>query len=757
MVLRTTYRRFVAAVFTIALVAAAGSADIVWAQPFRLAGTEFNAVRQVSVPDGEGYTIVVVEFFCHGEIHDRGPNVVVAARNRELVPSRVLQLGPGDFCRVAFQTIKGQSEYSVFYGGEPPREASPAWTCQDGLLLETRQLRPCDFRNRDSLRKAFDAATPIGADYVPTVFHGANPFSLKPGPFLSRYTGWLDVPKDGVFGFMTSSQDCSFLSIDDKVVAAAPGYHGPMWQARPGSRHDVRLSAGLHTFQYDHAAAGPFAIMAAYVALDPTSPDPTRPKPIPPGAFREARVGHLATYPVSLRTARYVPDFVVKIAGEVPLPDNDVPMVGAMLRDDSPKSLAASGKLRWDFGDGQTSDKPDVFHVYLRPGLYAVTLAIRRGGKSLATTNRIYVDRPLPPYSGKLHTIDQYLKVVETYDPKTLDAASLRQMVLLFEAKALTQIAESKKAIKAAKKIESEPALRPGVKPAQAIEDRAEAGKLLSQSDQYLVRAVEIGKTAFVGESAAKGDADLLRLAEVVGPMARYRLSDARTAGQIWRGAAQRISDGNAKATCEIAAADIALNDLVKVAAAKSLLDAAKKHLSANTGPVAAEYHRVCGDYCAATGDGKAARRHYREAQEAVAPPMGWVARTAWLGAHARSTEEFLKANNQVRAIEELRAWQQQFPAEKIDGYCTLLLAQYWASRAKYVQAIAQAEQLQAVNPDSPYADRLLYLAADCEMRLGRKDRAIATLHSLLKDYPGSPLAAKVKKQVEMLEERKGR
>jgi len=46
----------------------------------------------------------------------------------------------------------------------------------------------------------------------------------------------------------------------------------------------------------------------------------------------------------------------------------------------------------------------------------------------------------------------------------------------------------------------------------------------------------------------------------------------------------------------------------------------------------------------------------------------------------------------------------------------------------------------------------LLFLAADCEMRLGRKDRASATLHSLVNDYPGSPLAPLAKKNIEILE-----
>ena len=280
----------------------------------------------------------------------------------------------------------------------------------------------------------------------------------------------------------------------------------------------------------------------------------------------------------------------------------------------------------------------------------------------------------------------------------------------------------------------------------------AEADDLAAESDRYLARAVAAGRVAFADDSAAKGDADLLSLAQLIGPMARFRLGDALAAGQIWRDAANRIAAPESKAECEIAAADVAINDLVKAAAAKPLLEAATKHLGSRSGPVAAELHRVWGDYYASVGDGKSARKEYLEAERAAGSSKNFVERTAWLGAHARSTEEFLKEKQYVRAIEELRAWQRDFPADKLDGYWTLLFARYWAGRGKYAQAIAQAEQLQAVNPDSPYIDQLLYLAAESEMRRGRKDRALATLHSLLKDYPGSPLVPAAKKQIETLE-----
>jgi len=219
-----------------ALLAVAVRGEIAFAQSFRRGGTELNAVRTATVPAGRPYTIVVTEFLHHGEIQPDGRNVVVAAQNKELVPTRILQLGPGDTCRLAFQTIKGQSEYDIFYGGEPPRENPPPWRGHEGLLLETRQFKPCDFNRLDSVRNAFNAAAAIGADYVEGVFHSGNPLSLKREPFLSRYSGYIDIRKEGVYGWITSSQDCSFLLIDDKLAASWPGHHGPRRRAVPGSR-----------------------------------------------------------------------------------------------------------------------------------------------------------------------------------------------------------------------------------------------------------------------------------------------------------------------------------------------------------------------------------------------------------------------------------------------------------------------------------------------------------------------------------------
>jgi tetratricopeptide (TPR) repeat protein len=693
------------------------------AQSFRRGGTELNAKRSVDIPPGESYAVVVTEFMHHGEINPQGSNLVVSAGSRGLVPSRVLQLGPGDYCRLAFQTIKGQQRYEIFYGGDPPQQALPAWANRDGLLLETRHYKQCNLGSLESVREAFDSSQPFGIDYVEGVSHARNPFSLQPLPFLSHYSGYLHVPSTGTYGFITSSQDCSFLLIDGKVVVSAPGRHGPARWALRGSRQDLRLEAGPHKFEYYHAATGPDATMAAFWEINPRDSKPT-PQQIPGEAFRTGLVGRLPASRVELRTMKLVPDFLVTVTGDVPLPDNDVPLIAVHFQDNSPRALTLSAKPHWEFGDRQTAEGLSVDHVYLRPGVYTVKLSLKRGSRAVEMTNRVSVDRPplTQKDSGKLHKLDDYLPILESYHPGTLDAAALRQLVLAYQAKAL------------------------------ALEAEPTAGSL-SAAKPYIAAAVAAGKVAFLEASAARGAEDLYKLAELVGPMARDRLGDSQLAAEIWQGAVRRINVDALKAQSATKAADVAVNDLLDRATAKTLLDLATAALGGTPrGQAASELQRVWGDYYALSGNGQAARKAYAQAEQVLGPSRSYAERTAWRGAHSRSTEEFIRQGEYERAAAELGVWQREFPSEKIDGYLTLLRARYFAGRGRYAQAVAQAEQLQAVNADSPYVDQLLLLAADCEVKRGRVDRALATLHSLLKDYPGSPLIPEVKKNIARLE-----
>lgn len=720
------------------------------AQSFKLGGAEFDALREVTLPAGKEFNVVVVEFLHHGQIEPGGKNVAVAARGEKLVPSRVLQLGPGDFCRLAFETIRGQKRYEIFYGGDASKLEAPAWTNHDGLLLETRVYKDCNPNRFESVRDAFNASTRIGSDYVSAVLHASNPFSLKPEPFLTRYSGTLQAPASGTYGFVISSQDCSFLVIDDKVVAAEPGVHRPRHQATPGSRKDIQLTAGPHNFEYYHAATGPAAMMVA--AWEP-SPAAAKPKPqaIPPECFHTAAIGRATAGPVTMRTAKLLPDFTYAITGDVPLPENPTPLVAIQFTNTSPAALTGKSKLAWDFGDGQTSETASPTHVYLHPGLYTVKLTIARSAKTYEMVHRIYVDRPFVAGhdAAKAPKLDDFLPILATYNPTKLDAAGLKQLVAAYQWKIDTLATPSPQEAKAGGSRWESSAEE---KDSREVREQAVARK--AEIRKYLELAVMAGKTAFVEEdAAAEGDEDLYQLARVAGPMARDRLGDSLLAGHIWAGAARKIGRSQWKAECEIEAADIAINDLNNAKAAKTFLDAAAAHLAPEAnGPLPSRLRRVWGDYYAAEGKGEEARKAYLEAEARLESKRSNTERIAWQGAHSRSTEQYLKNNELDRAAAELHAWQREFPADKIDGYLTLLYARYWAGRGMYPQAIALCEQLLAVNPASPYIDQLLLLAADCELKRGEPGRAMATLHSLLKNYPGSPLAPGVRKNLEVLE-----
>jgi len=742
-----------------AAVCAAGSAQ---GQSFRVAGTELNASRPVVIPPDKKFSVVVTEFYHHGQIAGDGRNVVVVTRDDKPVPVRILQLGPGDFCRLAFQTVEGQSSYRILYGGNPPAEDQiPPWTNQDGLLLETRKYKQCSLFSFESVRDAFLSAEPIGADYVRAVQHSYNPFAPYGGPFLSRYSGYLHISTPGTYGFLTSSQDCSFLLIDGQVVVEAPGRHRPQRWATYGTRRDIQLRAGRHKFEYYHAATGPEAMMVAAWEVNPRDRKP-QPTAIPPEVFRAEAIGHLPAGPVSTRSERLNPDFLVRSVGDVPLPDSPFALVGVQFENRTPEAALLRARVEWDFGDGQTSQEIKPIHVYLKPGLYPITLSVKRGPRTLSITHRVYIERPVLTKKDKPHTIDQYLPIISQYDPKRLDAAALSQLVLAYQFKAMRILVPEPPESDTDR--ESQQRRQP-----LAFQVELSAEELAKQKEQYKARkaearefitaAVAAGEVAFLEEdAAAKGDAELIKLARLIGPMARFQLGSPARAGKIWYGAIRRIGDEKLKGECELEAADIAINDLGNRQLAKSLLDAAAEHLrNVDQGPVAARLARLWGDYYATAGDGEKARSYYQRAEQLASSSRTYIERIAWQGAHSRSTEEFLREGELDRAAEQLHAWADQFPAASIEGYHTLLAARYWAAKENYDMVALCTERLLAVNPDSAYIDQLLFLAAECEIKREETDRALAILAQLVQDYPGSPLVTDARKKIAELKGQSGK
>ena len=215
---------------------------------------------------------------------------------------------------------------------------------------------------------------------------------------------------------------------------------------------------------------------------------------------------------MTLRGSKLTPDFAFKLYGDVPLPDDNLPLVDVLFHDASPKVLTNQGKLQWDFGDGQTADERNPEHVYLRPGLYTVKLSIRHEGRTYEIANRIEIDQPALDYKDKLHTLDDHLALLETYNPRTLDAVSLRQLILAYETKAADLYSSAEKA---QKEIDEGPT-DPNRKPYEGNgldRQKKNVESMRTMALRYLSQAVKTGEAAFAEQSAAKSDEDLAAIA----------------------------------------------------------------------------------------------------------------------------------------------------------------------------------------------------------------------------------------------------
>ncbi len=643
--------------------------------------------------------IVVVEFLGHGQLKAHAVNVAVFDHDGQ-VPWKVLQTGPGDFCRVAFQTSPKSAVYQIYYGGTET-EQSPAWSGPNPLLLETRQWKECNLNSLTSVKSAFDAAEPLGSNFVDNVFHRWNPITSAPHPFLSHYTGTLQTPKVGNYLFFTSSEDASFLLIDEREVVAAPGRHGPSGQAR--IKGQVTLKAGTHRFDYWHAASGSSACMVA--AWQP--PGTEKPEVIPDSAFSSTSQTLLSTTEVRKRSGVLLPDFAFQSLGEVALADNEVPLIRVQFEDLSFPRKQPGTKVRWDFGDGQTSDQHDPPHVYLRAGGYSVKLTRRHDGRDAEVVNAIHVERPLilPDPKQPLDELAAYLPILDSYAPTRCDGPSLLQLVRAYE-----------------------------------------------QQERW-ASGVTAGKAALKPDTPQFDDGSRYELAQRIGQIQRERLLDSVAAADTWSAAARVLLKSEWRARCEIEAADLLINELLQTAEAKKLIDIATRQLRNGAAPeLLARLHRVRGDVLARQGDGKGARAAYELAARSLQDRRNEIAQNAWRGAHSRSVEAHLRDEALDAARQELDLWLAEFPADKVEGYLSLLQARYWVARKAWAPATAVASDLLTVNAASPYADQLVHLAAQCEQQLGHPERAVATYRSLLTDYPGSPLVDAVKNELARLE-----
>ena len=397
-----------------------------------------------------------------------------------------------------------------------------------------------------SVRDAWKSAEPVRDGLCAGRLPSVQPVLARPRAVPRRYRGKLRASRAGTYLFFTSSQDCSFLLVDGRTVVAAPGWHGPIHDAR--IKGEMKLSAGPHEFEYVHAAAGGDACMVA--AWQP--PGAAKPESIPPSAFGSEAIAGYPTIPV-----KYSRDYLVEVAGEVPLADSDLPLVRVQFRIVM-RSGASRSKLHWDFGDGQTSTLAEPLHVYLAPGLYKVAVRGSGESESQAIVNRVPIHRALV-FADQNHPPDQlapYLTILDKYNPAALDVRRCLQLVRAFDQAKLA------------------------------------------------ARAVKAGQAGIQSIEKPTDSESALEVVRLVGGLLRDRVDDPKAAVAFWEKAVKVLRPEPWKAEFEIEAADVSLGLLLQAEPARKLLDSASARLGQSAEPaLAGRLNRVLADYYARKGD----------------------------------------------------------------------------------------------------------------------------------------------------------
>jgi len=641
--------------------------------------------RELQVSPGRsnvpGKDVAAVSFFHSGRARKDLRDIRVVS-DKGATRHKVIQGGPGDFARIAFEIVPGAGTYWVYYGNEGARAADTSWKLQRGLLLETRRYRggnPGSLRGmKDLVRRS---APKLGADFVGQVFHGFNLFGPSES-YVSVYRGIINAPESGEYTWVTSSDDASFMFVGGRLVVQWPGWHGAAGRARHQKKS--RLDKGLHDFEYHHVNGSGPAIAAAYWK----TPSGNKIVPIPQSAFPS--ISRARAKSPEIRGQRFVADYAVEGVDETFVAERYL----ARYRFRNTAKGLLGARVEWDFGDGITATGPHADHVYLVDGDYTVKMKVRHSGGTTEVANRVRGQRLWRRQAERrLGPRREFLALISSYDLEKLAPKSLKALYVIYES--------------TEKKLLLDSVAR------MAIRRAAEVG------DDLYFDSVMLLQNSLRGEGKAEDAVAVLRQAE-----ARLKSKKNLRAKVI-----REIGD---VLFYYIGDLDGALKEYDKVVGRyQGLEDNIVRVTKIKIGDI----YRKKGDYDRAAAG-------YRDAEKLRLYKHSDQMQRIRKGMLAHTVEEYLRRKELDEADKAISLLEWEFPMEKLEGRSSLLRARIALARKNLEEAAKQLDDFVKVAPKSEYAPECLFIAAGVHMKIGRPDIARKYFEHLATEHRDSEYSA---------------
>jgi len=632
-----------------------------------------------------------VRFSTGGFLRPDGGDLRVFGK-RKIVPYKIVSVGPGDKVSLLFKVLKGCDEYHIYYGNAAAEPLEFDWTPQRGLVMETRRYEGGENRNWGEMRATMKRAKHVyGRGLVEKIWHGHNPFGPSRN-MVSIYRGWLQIPAQGEYDFVTSSASASFLFVDDKPAVQWPGWHRAVPDGR--FRKRITLTAGLHQFAYYHVQGDADPIMVA--AWRPPQSDKI--EVIPPHAFLPPLKCTPIKYHINGQTS--AADFVWRNAAEAHLDERH--FVTMQFACTSFPRTSRATRREWHFGDGVTSKEYRPRHIYLATGTYPVTLKVFRGEHISVCRQKVVVARNWArQHLLQPDSLEDVAGEIDQYPFEKMTAPVLCGAVLLYEKLGRAQ-------------------------------EMLRIGKLLA------------------GKLRELSDEDLVAVAVSLGAAWRDKGHSAENALKLFREVEAELKNSEFKARIAVLAGDTLLDYMRKPASAKAeYLRVLRDY------PKAATYVRLAtirlGDVARRLGKIEEARRYYEQSLEGR--PKRAPGREAMDAALCALEAEDLLRRGELEAAEKaLHLWQWQAPMAKLQGHWSALMARLAVKRREWEEVIKETETLLRVNPESQYAPELLLLLARAQTERGAPAKAREALERARGEYPDSPLMEKIEQALRALD-----
>jgi tetratricopeptide (TPR) repeat protein len=619
-----------------------------------------------------------------------GADVRVVDRRGKVLSHTVLGVGPGDRMEVAYEPLDEEPVY-VYYGNPAPGRPRAPWRPGRGLVLETRRRGPGNPVNLAAMRRIWEASGPIdGARRWPRVFDAINPFG-DDEDFVSRYRGHLRIPRAGKYVFYTASDEASFLLIDGKPVATWPGWHDARQGAWAKFKGEVTLSPGLVDFEYLHVERRGQQVMAAYWLV----PGAKEAVPIPETAFPGLRDAHVVAS--EKRGEPVAADFEERPDGKVGYEERVLSGYRFYARE---TGRGGAVRYRWDFGDGCGGEGESPRHVYLRGGLFPVTLtAVGPKGSDVAR-RVVYVPGVWTRFDRKPPGAKEaFAAWIRDYPWSRMDEASVRVGEFFL------------------RELREEEALH------------------------RLYRQV-----VMEGNEAIR-PAEIARMALALGDLERDRAGDLEAAIRAYRKAATGGRRAAASARVRIARAIAALGDDPKVAVdlLEELIDGEDLwREDRRTAWIA------LGEAHLARGETDEARRAFDEARRYSSEKRLGADRIKAGGA-ARKASTLAREGKWLEALEQIDLWEDLHPPARLMGFSTVLRAECEIALERHAVARRRLRALVKLDPRGNQAARALWLLATSHEAAGEKDRARELFEEIARDHRDSPLAEKAGREADRL------